>query len=220
MKKLFRTAFILIGAMPFALFGQGTFQNLNFESANLPVLPAGQNDYVDISAAMPGWTVYYGGQQPTHVVYNAVSTGAASANILGPNFGGTIIDGSYSVMLQAGADSAMQLVSTSIAQSGTLPQNAQFLQFKAWGTSDFSVSFGGQNLSLASLSSGPNYTLYSADISAFSGSSGELMFTVPTNPNALVLDSIAFVAVPEPTTYALCLFGLAGLWFCRKNCNV
>lgn len=77
------------------------------------------------------------------------------------------------------------------------------------------------------LETGPNYTLYSGDISAFSGQTVELRisalynepFGAPDGFTALKLDSITFV--PEPGTVALFLVGFAvsGLVHRRRRSN-
>jgi hypothetical protein len=58
-------------ALPLAVFGQGTFQNLNFEMAQLPVIPAGQSGgTVSISNALPYWRVFMGADEVFLVRHN------------------------------------------------------------------------------------------------------------------------------------------------------
>ena len=95
-----------------------------------------------------------------------------------------------------------------MSQTALVPAGAQLLLFKGqvFGSpSALVISLNGQNLSYTAISSGPNYTLYGADISAFAGQLETLSFLEPLG-NA-VLDDIEF-AVPEPSTLAL--LGLAG----------
>ncbi|MGA2555128.1 MAG: PEP-CTERM sorting domain-containing protein [Verrucomicrobiota bacterium] len=206
---------------------QGDLQNLNFEAANLPVIPAGQyGGEVPVSSALPGWTVYLGSSQQTQVLHNYAYNSTATVDILGPNWqeghGYTfeIIDGQYSVFLQSGNDpnNIALLDNASIAQTGTVPANAESLQFKAWqlyvGT--FSVTFNGNSLSPVALSSGQSpsgqpYTVYGADIAAYAGETGQLEFTQLYNgaDPALLLDDITFSpnAIPEPSPLALILMG-------------
>jgi len=194
--------------------GQGTFQNLDFESANLSPVPGGQyGGFVPITNALPGWSGYIGANQVTTVLQNAEASGNASIDILGPNwrFGG-IIEGQYTVVLQPGLDpfGSDQNVGASISQSGVVPASAQSLQFKAQ-TGSFSVSLGGQNLSLIPLGTGANYTLYGANISpSFAGQFETLVIATLAAPSTTdYFDSIGFSSwsVPEPSALGLSAFG-------------
>ena len=196
---------------------QGNFINLGFESADLVPVPQGQfGDRVPTSQALPGWSAYVGPLQLNSVLHNNFTVGGVNISIFGPNWANrSIIEGQYTVLLQAGTMNE----SASVSQNGLIPIGSRTLQFKAAGlsdafTTDFSVSFTGQPLSFIPLSTGPNYTLYGADISAFSGQTGDLRFTAlgsSSHPNNLLLDSISFstISVPEPS--ALGLFALGGL---------
>jgi hypothetical protein len=140
------------------------------------------------------------------------------------------------VYLQAGANpqGGNFEVDVSIFQSGTVPANAQSLDFKAWnaqGTGPPSVSFDGNSLSPVGLSSGQGpsgqpYTLYGADISAYGGQMGQLKFTDAVGGPGLggiELDDISFSpnAVPEPSTLALVVMGGMALaarrWRARRS---
>jgi hypothetical protein len=203
---------------------QGTFQNLNFESATLSPIPAGQfGGSVSIFSALPHWTGYLGSVQQTQVLQNDYDLGSAAIDILGPSWSSPypgIIDGNYTVMLQAGAGPG-GLVDASIAQNGTVPAIAQSVQFsiaEVLGGSGFSVFFAGNSLSPVLLysavaSSGQSYNVYGVDISAYAGQTGKLEFTSIANgrDSSLLLDDISFstnvMAVPEPNTLALILMG-------------
>jgi hypothetical protein len=228
--KNFMAIFLML--KPFTGLTQGTFQNLNFESADVPSSPLvlGFN-YVPIGSALPGWTGYLGSDQQTQVLYNSPLNSTASIILIGPTWNGSdvglfngvgIIDGNYSVDLQTGASLSNILVSenASIAQNGTVPATAQSLLFEACETTPLSVSFNGNLLSPVALSSGVspdgvNYSVYAANISARAGQTGELEFTADFNGsyNFVVLDDISFSpnSVPEPSTWALML--LAGAAF-------
>jgi hypothetical protein len=165
---------------------QGTFQNLNFESADLSPIPSGQfGGEVSLSSALPDWNGLIDGTVVTQVLQNNETLGAASIDILGPNWtllGPGIIDGSYTVFLQA-FNTAQGNVS--LWQDGTIPANTESLQFRAWEslpTALFTVSFAGNSLSLVSLSSGQSpsgqdYTVYGANIAPYGGQTGQLEFT-------------------------------------------
>ena len=195
---------------------QGTFQNLGFEAANLPPIPAGQyGGFVSSLDGIPGWTGFLGTNQVTQVLHNAVTLGNASIDILGPywSFGG-IIEGQYTVVIQPGLDpfGSGQWVSASISQVGLVPADARSIRLKADGYS-FSVSFAGQDLSLIPMGTGANYTLYGADISSFAGQVGTLRLTGLTTlsqPSTTdSFDSIQFsnLRVPEPGVFGLSALG-------------
>jgi len=226
-------AFLVLLLCTLSAKAQGTFQNLNFESAN--VAASGVQAYgtfVPIGSALPGWTAYLGTVQVTQVGYNSPANSTASITLLGPNWtssnaatylGAGIIDGNYSVDLQTGENPlnpSPAQINASIAQNGVVPAAAESLQFKAFETTPLTVTFNGNALSPIALSSGVGedgvpYTLYGANISAWAGQTGELQFTADFNGsfNLVVLDDITFSpnSVPEPTMLALILIGGAAL---------
>ena len=220
---------ILLLTVVFAVFSshaQTAFQNLGFESANVPVIPAGQfGGFVPIADALPGWSGFAGTTQIAQVLENNATLGAAGISIFGPDFDmGAIISGRYTALLQAGLGPSGSPVDTSIAQTGLVPATARFIEFKAQGN-NFSVSFEGHGIPYSALGAGPNYILYAADVSAFAGQAGELRFTSESTPdrpsNGVWLDSITFSPIPEPDTICLATLGAAllgvGLWRQRRQ---
>jgi hypothetical protein len=201
------------------------FTNLNFESANVSGYSPG---YVPISAALPGWAAYYGpSNHPTQlstsmVGYDGFSTGGAVMGLEDSNapnyFGPPPIQGDYSVLLQGSIPAAG--TSASIGQTGTIPNTAQTLTFYLGnGFGGLQVTFNGQMLSLVDISNTLNYAIWGADISAYAGQSGQLLFTTPVNTSAL-LDNIQFssISIPEPGVSGLLgLGGMVFLWHRRKN---
>jgi hypothetical protein len=211
-------------------FAQGTFENLNFEQANLTPIPAGQfGGEVPISSALPGWSGSIGGVSATEVLQNNTTLGQASIDILGPswNSGPGIIDGNYSVYLQSGGTpgNSTTPANVSLWENGTIPANANSLEFSAWNqspaTAIFTVSFAGNSLSPVLLSSaqspsGQPYNVYGVNLSSYAGQTGELEFTSVFNQNGsswTELDDISFstTAVPEPNS--ILLTGIGGLVF-------
>jgi hypothetical protein len=199
---------------------QGTFENLDFESAYLPTIPAGQSGgLVSISDALPDWSAAVGSTAVTQILYNSITVGSPSIDIFGPNWDlpPGIIGGSYSVALQWGEGPGLVEESASLWQDGTIPANAESLEFKAWtflGTTPLTVSFAGDNLPLFVLSSGVSH---SANIASFANQTGQLEFTAPVGSVAGVggieLDDISFSTsvVPEPGPVTLTAIG--GLLF-------
>ncbi len=220
---------------PLVGLGQGSFQNLDFESANVPDSPqTGYPNPISTTAALPGWTALLGTDSQSQVQHNTETLGTATVTLLGPTWSGIapgIIDGKYSVFLQTGSDPNNESVTdnASIEQMGTVPLDAEWLQFKAWvepgmGDSTFTVSFGGNVLALTALVTsqspdGEPYTLYGADVAPYAGETGELEFTSLFNEHdpALLLDDINFstTAVPEPSPIVLA--GIAAAMFAARR---
>jgi len=181
--------------------GQSTFANLNFESPILPLVqtPPGSG-LVPITNAMPGWTGYTYGPPPDSVVrYNQIAIGASSIDFLGPGSGYQPFEGSYFVLLQP---SSVGTNVPAIAQLGTVPTTAQSVRY--YGTSAFSVSFGGHQIPLSVLGNTPSYTIYGGDVSSFAGQTGWLQFQ-----GVGFLDNIFFSnqSVPEPSALGLSALG-------------
>jgi hypothetical protein len=198
-------------------FAQGTFQNLNFEQAE-PVFVNGiSGPYVTVASALPYWTAEIGGVQQTEIYQNGGSTGAAEISLLTSISPQPPLDGNYSVLLQANP-----LASASISQTGEIPPGSQSLLFDAQGGyGQLTVTIGNDSLTLFSVSAGPNYEVYGANITAWSGQTEQLAFTATTSYSiGLVnweLDDISFSptsVVPEPSPLVLTAIGgvLFGLY--------
>ena len=189
-------------------FSQG-FINLNFESAKIiPISPY----FIDTTNALPGWTVYLGGNPQTQISYNNPATGSTWVSIFATN--GYQIGGKNSVLLQGGFY-PFQPPTATISQIGFVPLSALSLLFQAQpGQGALEVSLGGQALNFFALSTGANYTLYGADITGFAGQTAALSFSALQNLdayNAWNLDNIQFssTAVPEPSALALTVLGIS-----------
>jgi len=182
------------------------FVNLNFEFANVPFVPNGQDGgFVSSLDGLPGWTVYYGGSPDTRLFHNSITLGAAEVGIFGPAWDPSdILQGNYSVFMTPSLPTGA--VSAGIGETGTIPSTARSLTFFSSATAIFQVTFGGQVIPLAKLGSGPNYIIQGADISQFAGQSGELRFT-----GGGFLDNIQFSSITIPEPSAVSLATLAGL---------
>jgi hypothetical protein len=181
--------------------GQGTFGNLDFESARIILDPTSPYypGAVQASNAIPGWTLLGGDAYPD-VLYNDVSLGAPAVSIHDSNDqeGFTPIAGRYSLYLQGFG------TSIGVTQTGQIPAGATSLTF--WSnTTDVGIqaTFNGQVIPYTSISSGPNYTIYGGDISAFAGQTGALKFS-----GGGWLDNIQFnLPTPEPGVFGLSVLG-------------
>ena len=211
-----------------AAYGQGNFQNLDFEAPTLPLVHVGGGfDFVAVAGAVPGWTLFLGTNQVGRVLFNNFFLGTATVGLMGPGLTNSfpiwprIIDGSYTIVLQAGTDISEgpvnpPLVDAGMTQSGLVPVSASSIQLKAYtlggANAQFVVSLNGFPIDMLPLEVTPNYTLYGGDISIFAGSTAELRIAALTIPafafSAFAFDSIAFV--PEPSVFAL--LGLGALF--------
>jgi hypothetical protein len=196
-QKVIAGLFALLSALP-VVCGQGTFQNLDFESVRGYLPPLGGGVYT--TNALPGWNAYYGTSQLSDIAYD-VYAAYPRVGLWDTNYASFfIIQGKYSVSLGGG----------SISQSGLVTSNAQSLLFSAYpivSGPTMSVFVGGQSLPFIAMSSNPNYTVYGADIAIFAGQTANLTFLA----NGYMLDDVRFseFPIPEPS-----LPGLVGLGAC------
>jgi hypothetical protein len=218
MKIRLKLCWMIASFLAFAItsaYCQGTFQNLDFESANIPpgtligsILP--------VTNAFPGWAV------TTQVGYDGFSAGGAIMSVIDTNPGGgfTPLQGQYSAMLFGGEGGP-----TTLSQTGTVPVGTQSLRVDLAGTGVplLIVSIGGQTIQLAPVATFPNYTQYGGDIASFAGQVTTLGFTeqppAGAPPSVLELDDIQFSVspVPEPATLALFATGAVFLALRRRR---
>jgi hypothetical protein len=191
-------------------YGQGTFQNLDFESASIPSgTQPGSGAF--ISSALPGWT-------PSGAIYDGVSLGGAIICIE-DGLGGwpRPLQGTYSPALFGGY-SPIVGVSSTISQTALVPNGTTSLLMDAqpvfsWNYG-FTVSLGGRTVSMVPLETFSSYTVYGGDISVFAGQTAQLSITVPPppsyspNPNGFLFDNIMFSTIPEPSVLGLAAVGL------------
>ena len=202
---------------------QGTFYNLNFESANVSGYSPG--NFVPISKALPGWSAYFSSGTTTYpqteVVYDGISTGGNVISLVDSQ-AATPIQGNYSAYLFGGED-----LSASISQTGVIPARTQSLTMEAW---EFEcspiVAINGQPINMIPLETISFYTVYGGSIPSFDvGPSVTLSFTAPPGgPSMFELDDITFstnAPTPEPSIIALTaiggLFFGARKWFARHR---
>ncbi len=209
MKKM-RLFLCLVGLVRFCAVAQGTFQDLDFEQA--AVVPTYVGSPVIWAAnAFPGWTVYFSGFPQTEVALNQVlALPVGLGDLASPNL---VLDGSFSAVL---AGSALSAVATAIGQSGTIPPGSQSLTFLSF--EQFSVSFAGHSLPLQLLGEGPNASqMYGADISAYAGQYGQLLFQTAPGGGQEILDDIAFStqSIPEPGMFSI--IALGALLLCQRR---
>ena len=193
MRFRYLSALVLLSLLLFSnTQGQGSFQNLGFESGIIVPVPGDPFGRIEFAPALPGWSGYVGNQTQTVVFYNNLFLGSPGIGLVGTNFG--VINGQYSLVLQGG--SAPGSPDVSISQSGMIPNGTRSLRFKAYDLpSIFKASLNGQSIDLLRLSDVDHIITYGGDISGFSGQNAELDLTaasgLPGSGN-LWLDSISF----------------------------
>ena len=199
-------------------FAQG-FINLNFEQASFVTGPGGLG--ILASNAIPGWTAYISGVPQTVILPNTIALDSAAVSIHSSSSALQPLQGIYSVFLQGqynptSAPGATN--SASIGQTGEIPLAAQSMTFYGYNLVNMQVTFNGQLLSLVNISNTLNYAIWGADISAYAGQTGQLLFTTPVNSSAL-LDNIQFssLPIPEPSEFALAALGALFLGFPRRR---
>jgi hypothetical protein len=121
------------------------------------------------------------------------------------------IDGKYSVLLTGTGATA------SISQTGLVPVGTQSLLFEAnAGNGTLAVLVGNQTVPITAVGTGPNYTLYGANLSAWAGQTEPLTFSAlqfNSGLNSWVIDDISFspTTIPEPSP--IILTGVGALVF-------
>jgi len=185
------------------------FQNPDFEESG--------------SALLPAWTLGFEGPSSEGVlgpIHNnaclgsrCVSVHDSTSTFFHP------IEGSFAALIQGGTFPSGD---TFISQIGTVPDDARAIRLLAYAASNdiskplqqLQVVANGFVLPRIGLApSVPNFTIASLqfDISAFAGQTIELRLAVFNQPNTesnIVVDSVAF-SVPEPSTWALQMLGIA-----------
>ena len=230
LKTQFGSVAVLLSVVSLAS-GQGTFQNLNFESPITPLNGVGSPPTVPSTDAFPGWVGFVGTNQAARVRIDGVNLDVATlalvrSNVQIPSFA-PLIQGSYTAVLQPQITPDLppdHLVSVALGQSALVPTDSLSLQFLAYtaGT-PFAVTLGGVNIPIVDLATFPSYHLYGGDISALAGSVAELRFTAfPNNyPRSTVfaLDSIQFSnqPIPEPSVFGLFALGALLLGCSRSH---
>ncbi|HEX3799742.1 MAG TPA: hypothetical protein VH413_13685 [Verrucomicrobiae bacterium] len=216
---------VLLTAAAMSANAQGTFRNLNFESANV----AGDSrvTQIPIVNAFPGWSATeteasFGTQSLTQVYYDALALGspliAVNDNELGSGSLPPPLQGSFSAYISGGNGFAFSLM-----QTGVVPFESKSLlvdiQDDAFG---LQTTINGNLINMVPLYDNSIYTVYGGDISAFAGELDQLAFTEPGFPSgigAATIDDIQFSPnlVPEPGVWSLILCGTAFFGFTRKK---
>ena len=160
-----------------------SFINLNFEDATIVSDPSSGPFHVFANTAILGWTAYISGVAQTDIIYNAVPLSDPAVTLQGTGSGYPPIEGAYFAMLwgqfnPSGNSNASETNSAAIGQTGQIPFSAKSLTF--WGTiGGMQATFNGLPIDFIVTGSTANYTIYSADISAYAGQTGQLLLTDP-----------------------------------------
>src|SRR5665647_6419 len=178
-----QTTFMFVGAAVFALVSSGlsqSFLNLNFEQSTIVSSNSSGYGFNTGTANVPGWTEYNGWEDVNYsggmtVIYNNQTLDAPCVALWDTNYWQPAIQRRFSLFLYGG-DVSYYANGASVGQTGEIPLTAKSITY--WGNR-LQVTFNGQMLLLYAISNAANYTIYGADISAYSGQTGELLFTAP-----------------------------------------
>jgi hypothetical protein len=138
------------------------------------------------------------------------------------------LQGNYSALLTGGGGGD-QPYSAQISQTGLVPSGTQSLLLDGYLSGpSFTVTLGGQTISMTALQIFSNYTLYGGNIpSSLAGEVETLSFTESPYPGGYLslfeLDNVQFSnsSVPEPGELALAaLGGLCFAWRRWKNLSL
>ena len=211
-------------------FSQG-FVNLNFESSDVSGYSSGTFNSIPMNQAFPDWNGYYISSSSTNAAsmasYNVLPLSTAAISIgdtnLMPYFGP--LQGSYSAFLFGANGYASKISQTGLVPLGTQSFLLDVADITGIFGGSFTVLIGDQAINMTALQVFPSYTLYSGDVSSFSGQTVNLSIVVPpmvnpNDPNGWEFDSIRFSTNPTPEPSALALSALGGLllaWRWRKN---
>jgi hypothetical protein len=204
---------------------QGTFQNLDFESTLIDsgVTPRGT------VTSIPSWSASYnypGGSGTPVCIYDGESlSGPMVAIVDALNVGAQPLEGDWSAWVFGGRDGGGNPCTTTISQTGLVPYGVVSIHMAVSADNGFTVSLGGQTLSMQPLQSFPSYTLYGGDVSGFAGQTAQLSITAPAPPYPLavpmkvLVDDITFVTIPEPSLLGVFALGvvLAGMRLFRRG---
>jgi hypothetical protein len=206
---------IILALSHLAVNAQGTFQNLDFESAAVPNVTSAEVVFIPTTNGVPAWSAYTGTNSEPLIMYNGVSAGSAQISVIDQHtafFSNNVIGGNFTVTLDAGERTA-GIVPAAIAQTGLVPSAAKSISFSAAQVSfgqisDLELTFAGYPVLFSLAGTGPNFGVYVGDISQFAGTSGELRFTerpISSQFSTVALDDIQFsdVAIPEPAPVGL-----------------
>jgi hypothetical protein len=210
------------------LFGQG-FVNLDFEdsivTSSTPAWWFAGNTGM---ANMPGWTEFNGWSDSNYsggasVIYNNQTLDSPNVSLWDTAYPNPAIQGIFSLYLYGGSTAYAQAypglpTGASISQTGQIPITANSISY--WGSSynGLQVTFNGQPLAFINTGNGANYSVWSADISAYAGQTGQLVFTAAWQ-NGGMLDNIQFSSsqVPEPSVFGLLSTGMIlYLWLMKR----
>lgn len=184
---------------------QGTFRNLDFESATLVPIPGDPFGRVEFAPAFPGWIGYIGTSVQTVADHNNRSLSEPGIAIMGPDYPGpNSLEGHFYARLYLAFPGPP--VVAALAQTGTVPADTESVRFYASSFDTPFLYFAGQQIPVSVLQTTPAYTVYGGNISAFAGQMGELRFE-----GSLTFDNILFSPVPIPEPSTLGLFTLGAL---------
>jgi hypothetical protein len=204
MKTTFSLLVLLAGIVPPAT-GQ-VFTNLDFEQAVVVV-----NDpffgFLDWNLAVPGWG-HLNSSDTSIVYYRHPHTGLSPYYLLvdSQSHPSSLLAGNYSLEMAnglLGSPPNTTYAQAFLSQTGAIPSDARSIHLL--GTGPMQVMLGGDSIPLLPLGGFE----YAGDISAYAGTTTELRIVnaAMSGASPLVVDNIAFSAIPIPEPSTLVLVG-------------
>lgn len=226
--------FVLLLTLTYSVNANASFTNLDFESGRIQ---SNNQDFgfLDWEIAVPGWS-HSNGDDTSSVFYGTVHVGGTQwfhlndTNLIDENVFNqvpSIHQGNFSLSFFSGSESGLDpdspWVNAYISQTGTIPENAKYIQLLAEAPFQLDepsevpleVSVGDEIISMISLGQG----LYRGDISGFSGLTAELKITNSSlrEQYPIAIDNISFAPVPLPASAVFLISGLFGLPLIKKR---
>jgi hypothetical protein len=139
--------------------------------------------------------------------YNSEPLDSAGVSLVGTDYSRPAIQGQYSIWMTSGTE-YVHGESAAIWQIGQIPATAKSITYWGLWYDSFEISFNAHVLSFNTIHTDANYSVFGADISAYAGQTGELLFAA--NPGYGMIDNIQFSpsAIPEPSvlsTSSICI---------------
>ncbi len=211
--------------------GAAEFRNLDFEEARIvpermrPIFGSPSPPTVGVGQTadlIPGWSLYAGRSfilSELQLNFGGSLSREYYAALVDRDYRGSyVIEGQYSMYFDIFSSEG----SYRLAQTGVIPAEATHLIYRFDGN-NFRVEINGEPIHEGI----PGQRLDMVDINRFAGQEVELafvtqphVFPVGGGGSQVSLDSIAFAAIPEPSTYALLALGaglLGGRWLWRHR---
>jgi hypothetical protein len=200
--------------------GNGSFQDLDFESGIALAYPSGQPTTapgeIYAAQALPGWSAYVNGVAQSWIEYNTSTVDVPQIVVVGST-------GVQYVFLQGGIIRFPTPGVVSIEQTGSIPVGANSLMFGsaqlALNSVGVSLAINGQSIPLNFVRNSGSQALFIGDISQFAGKTATISFA-SAGATGDYVDNITFSSQVVPESSIVTLIGFGGavlIWKLRRR---